>query len=279
MGDYTNALKYYGKAAEIFAGIGERMLYAQARENIGIIHVWQGSGGEEDIQGALETYRELGNHDQVAKTLFNLYSVYSKAGDSSAENMVQKILSLLEEHNIDQDIEAGILLGILPQDVGNKTSLIVFRERLQQLRAFYEERNESIGLGRSLLQLARVEQKLGNFRRMRQYAKGAEAYADRIPLPLRISFHSDLGFFLFRPENPEEGMDHFWQAFDLAEGVAVDQQSNLITVIQPMIIQAADSIDREKQRRKVQRVLENTEDTDILRICQEILNFLTPINE
>jgi tetratricopeptide (TPR) repeat protein len=279
MGDYTNALKHYGKAAQIFDGIGERMLYAQARENIGIIHIWQRSDGKEDIQEALKTYRELGNRDQVAKTLFNLYSVYSKAGDSSAENMVQEILSLLEEHNIDQYIEGGILLGILPQDVSNKASLIVFRERLQQLRAFYEERNEPTELGRSLLQLARAEQKLANFTKMWEYAKEAEAYADHIPLPLRILFHSDLGFFLFQPENPEKGMGHFWQAFDLAEGVAIDQQRNLIVIIQPMMVQASDSIDREKHRRKVQHVLENTEDAEIRRICQEMLHFLSSTDQ
>lgn len=277
-GDYMSALEHYGKAAKILEAIGERMLYAQARENIGIIHLWQGKAGEEDIQEALKTYRELENRDQEAKTLFNLYCAYSKRGDSSAENMIQEILSLLNEHNIDQEIEAAILFGILPQDIANQANLIVFRERLQQLKAFYEKRNESIGLGRSLLQLARVEQKLANFTRMRQYAKDAEAYAVHIPLPLRISFHSDLGFFLFQPGSPEEGLDHFWQAFDLAEGITGGQQRTIIIVIQTMIMQAADSVDRDKHRRKVQHILECAEDAEIRRACQEILDLLTPAN-
>jgi len=58
-------------------------------------------------------------------------------------------LELLENYSIDQETEAGILFGIIVQDIGSQAELITYRERLMQLKIFYEQPNEPIGLGHS----------------------------------------------------------------------------------------------------------------------------------
>jgi tetratricopeptide (TPR) repeat protein len=280
-GDFTNALNYYGRAVRVFEALEEPMLHAQATENLGIVRGFQGDmeEGEKCLLEALEIYRELENRDHEAQTLFNLYSLYTSMGEPSAASMVEEILALLEEYSIDQESEAGILFGILPQDIADHAELIVYRERLQQLRVFYGERNEPIGLGRSLLKLASVEQILQNWSKMLQYARDAEAYAGSIPLPLRISFHTDLGFFFLTSDTPEDGIDHFLEAFDLAETVSIEHQRALALVIQTYVSIHADDIDREKCRKKAQLVVETADDAVIVSMFQEIVDLLSPASD
>lgn len=275
MGDFDNALNYYGKAMQIFEDLEELFLHAQARENKGIVRIWLGDDrGLEDILEALKIYRELENRDHEAQTLFNLYSLYGAWGEPSAVNMVPEILELLNNYNIDQETEAGILFGILVQDIGSQAELITYRERLLQLKMFYEQRDEPIGLGRSLLKLANIEQFLGNFSKMIEYAREAEVYAEYIPLPLRMSFHTDLGFFLVQ-EYPEDGIDHFLEAFDLAHGISIDQQRNLAIVIQTYLLIYADEVDRDKYRIKSQEVLRTVDDTGIQSMFKELIDVLS----
>ena len=279
MGDLPSALEYYGKAVQIFEVIGEDLLYAQARENRGLVWIWLGdSKGEQDLLEALKIYRAAQNRDHEAQTLFNLYSITTARNDPSASSMIEEIMALVAAHNIDQEIEAGILFGILVQDIGDQTDLIVYRERLRQLKVFYEQREESIGLGRSLLKLAEVEQAMGNWSRLEEYAREAEAYAGYIPLPLSIQFHSDLGFYLIG-SNPEDGLDHFLEAFDLAGTVSVDQQRSLAIVIHLYLATHADTVDHEKYRGKAQNIIETTEDPEIQRMFQEIVDLLTPTRD
>ena len=162
-GDVANALRYYQLAAEMFDALQDPAQYAQAIENVGTIRAF-----EQDFERAkqlyieaLDIYRSLENRDREAQTLFNLYSISGPTGGVNSPEMVRQIIALLDQHAIDQDTQAGILLGILAQDV-DSPQLTVFRERLLQLKRFYEDRNEPAELGRSLLRLADVEQKLAN---------------------------------------------------------------------------------------------------------------------
>jgi len=279
MGDLPTALEYYDKAVQIFEAIGVDLLYAQARENRGLVCIWLGDReGEQDLLEALEIYRAAQNRDHEAQTLFNLYSIYTANYDPSASSMIEEIIALLAAHNIDHEIEAGILFGIMVQDIGDQADLIVYRERLRQLKVFYEDREESIGLGRSLLKLAEVEQAMGNWSKVEEFAREAEAYAGNIPLPWSIQFHSDLGFYLIGA-NPEDGLDHFLEAFDLAGTVSVDQQSSLAVVIHLYLSTHAGTVDREKYRGKAQNVVETTEDPEIRRTFQEIVDLLTPARD
>ncbi|MBA7599952.1 hypothetical protein ES703_06998 [subsurface metagenome] len=273
IGDLTNAQKYYEEALQVFEALEDRLSCARVRENLGIIQIWQGGNGEEDLLYALQIYRELGNQDDEVKSLYNLYCVYTSSGDPSAPSMVEEILELLENYSIDQETEARILFGILIPDIADQVDLIVYRERLLQLKLFYEERDEPIGLGRSLLKLANVEQILGNYQRMLEYAKNAEAYADYIPLPLRFSFHTDLGFFLVS-DDPENGIDHFFEAFDLAGSISVEQQRYLAILIECFISINKDIIDSEKYHMKAQRILDTADDAYILSMFQMIVDHL-----
>jgi tetratricopeptide (TPR) repeat protein len=273
-GDLANALVYYEKAVDVFKELEDSLHYAQAIENRGIVRMWRGDfDGMKDISDAMDIYVELGNRDQQAQTVFNLYTLLSYLGDPSVSDLVKEMLFMLDNYSIDQEIESGILFGILVQDIGDTSQLIVYRERLLQLKVFYEQRDEPIGLGRSLVKLANVEQALHNWDKMEEYAREAEVYADQIPLALRIQYHTDLGFFLVI-DFPEDGLDHFFQAFDAAQAFATDKQLNLAYIIQTYILSDSDEIDHNKYLGKAQQVLKNTDNAEIRSIFQEIVDSL-----
>jgi tetratricopeptide (TPR) repeat protein len=275
IGDSSKALAYFDKAEQIADQLEDRLLYAEAMENKALTRIWSGDPiAVIALLEAQEIYHDLENRDHEVRTLYRIYSVYTAQGDPRAPGMVDEILAILESHNIDQEIEAEVLLGLLLKDIGDRADLIAYRGRLQQLQRFYQEREEPYGLGRSLLALAGVEQALGNYDKMVEYARAAEAYADDIPLPVSIPFQSDLGFYLLLPEDPEDGIDHFLEAFDLAETVSVDQQRNLAIVINLYLGVYADQVDAAKYCPKVRNVLETATDPEIRRLFEEISDLL-----
>jgi tetratricopeptide (TPR) repeat protein len=275
MGDFGKALLHFTKAEELAQQLEDRLLTAQAMENTALAKAQSGDQSSVGLfLDAVDIYHQMGNWDDEVQALFRLYSFYTSSGDSHAPAMVAEILSVLDNHNIDQGTKAEILFGLLPQDIGDRADLIVHRSRLQQLQRFYQEREEPYGLGRSLQCLARVEQALGNYDKMVEYAKAAEAYGDYIPLPVSIPFHTDLGFYLLLSENPEDGIDHFLKAFDLAETVPVDQQRKLAIVINLYLGMYADQVNAEKYCAKTRNVLETASDPEIGRLFQEIADLL-----
>jgi hypothetical protein len=184
--------------------------------------------------------------------------------------MADEILSILDSHNIDQETEAEILFGLLLQDIGDREDLLVYRSRLQQLHRFYQDLQEPYGMGRSLQVLAGVEQLLGNNDKAVEYARAAEAYSGYIPLPVSIGFHTNLGFYLLLSDDPGDGINHFLEAFDLAETVSVDQQRSLAIVINLYAGIYADQLDAEKYCTKARNVAGTTDDPEIERLFEEL---------
>jgi tetratricopeptide (TPR) repeat protein len=278
IGEYDVALSYYEQSKNVSEALGERLMYAQAVENIGVIYGFSGDyvGALDNLTEALAIYREFENRDREVQTLFNLYAIYTALGDPSASETVSQLLALLQEYNIDREVESGVLFGILTADIAETSDLIAYRERLQQLRRFYEGLNEPIGLGRSHHKLAGVEQLLGNTDEMVRHAREAEKYVDEIPLPLRFTIHSDLGFFLLT-DSPEDGLDHFNKAFDLAEGFGVAQQRTLAMIINLFTTTHAQEIDCASHLQRARAVVSRTDDAEIRAQFQGIIDVLSPI--
>ena len=278
LGDSTTALKYYRLAEGAFTALDEPLELAMARENIGVIAGQQGNttAAIEAIEQSLAVYRQYQNADHEVQALYNLYALYSVAGDPTALQMIRQILSLLETHNIDQEIEAGVLLGILPYEIKSTDPalLITYRERLRQLKTFYEQHEEPINLGRVLLRLADTEQHSGNTASMVQYAREAEAYVDSIPLPLRISCLMDLGFYLWN-DNPQASFDYFMEGFDLAEGLGYEgQQLGFGQTIQLLVQQHAADLDRERSLAKAQQIVDTSQLPVVRALFQSIVALL-----
>jgi tetratricopeptide (TPR) repeat protein/uncharacterized membrane protein YedE/YeeE len=280
IGENDVALSYYEQSKEVSQALGEQLQYAQAVENIGVIYSFSGDfvGAIENFEEALAIYREFENRDREVQTLYNLYTMDKASGYPSASETVSELLALLQEHNIDRDVESGVVFGISIQDITETSELISYRERLQQLRQFYEGLNEPIGLGRSHQKLANVEQSLGNLDEMIRHAREAEKYVDEIPLPLRITVHSDLGFFL-RTDSPEDALDHFNKAFDLAENYGISQQRSLAHVINLYTTTYAREIDCDSHLDKARTVVRITDDAEIRTQFQGIIDVLSPICE
>jgi tetratricopeptide (TPR) repeat protein len=278
IGENDVALSYYEQSKDVSQALGERLLYAQAVQNIGVIYGFSGDSMRaiENFEQALAIYRELENRDREVQTLFNLYAIYTALGDPSASGTVSQLLALLQEHNIDREVESGVLFGILIQDITETSDLISYRERLQQLRRFYEGLDEPIGLGRSHQKLASVEQTLGNLDEMVRHAREAEKYVDEIPLPLRFAVHSDLGFFLLA-DHPEDGLDHFNKGFDLAESYDVSQQRTLALIINLYTTVYAQEIDCDSHLHRAQTVVRSTDDAEIRTQFEGIIEVLSPI--
>ena len=271
------ALSYYEQSRDIAQAIGERLQYAQAVENIGVIRGFSGDFAQaiKNFEEALPIYREIENRDREVQTLFNLYSIYSAVGSSASET-VSELLTLLQEYNVDQEVESGVLFGILVQDIKATSGLISYRERLHELRRFYEERNEPIGLGRSHQKLANVEQSLGNQDEMIKHAREAEKYVAEIALPLRITVHNDLGFFLLT-DSPEDALGHFNKAFDLAENYDITRQRSLALVINMYTSIHAQEIDCDRHLEKARTVVDTIGDAEIRTQFQGIVDALSPI--
>lgn len=276
LGDLDNALKYYLRAEGVFTALDEPLERALVQENIGLIYGFHHDFeiAIEAVKQALTTFRKYKNADHEVKALFNLYSLYGALGDPTAPQMVSDILSVLEAQNIDQETEAEVLFGILPQDITNRALLITYRERLLQLKTFYDQRDEPINLGRALLRLAGVEQKLGNVASMVKYAHAAETYVDRIPLPMRISSLTDLAFYLW-DDNPQASFDYFMEAFDLAETTNnPGQQASLVLVVQTLVLVHAEDLERARCSEKAKRIVQTTQIPKVREMFQSIVDYL-----
>ncbi len=278
IGQNDVALSYYEQSKDVSEALGEQLLYAQAVQNMGVIYGFSGDRARavENFEEALAIYRQFENRDREVQTLFNLYLLSPALDDASASETVSQLLTLLQEHNIDREVESGVLFGIEIWDIAETSELISYRERLQQLNRFYEGLNEPIGLGRSHHKLASVEQLLGNTDEMVRHAREAEKYVDEIPLPLRFTIHSELGFFLLE-DSAEDGLDHFHKAFDLAEGYGVEQQQALALIINLFTTTYAQEIDCASHLQRAQTVVRSTEDAEIRAQFQGIVDVLSPI--
>lgn len=278
IGENDNALLYYQQSRDVFKALGDELAYAQAVENIGVLHGFLGDEEQvrANIEEAISIYRKFGNRDREVQALFNLYSSYSIASDPRVSEILANMFRLLQEYNINHEVESAILFGVLVQDIGEADDLIVYRERLNQLRRFYEGQDNLADLGRAEQKLANVEQILGNFDEMVAHAREAEKYVDEIQLPLRISVHSDLGFFLVLT-SPEDGLSHFLKAFDLAGNYDVTQQQSLALVINLYTIINAQHIDCAKHLSKARNVVKSTTDSEIRSQFQGIVDALSPM--
>ena len=87
---------------------------------------------------------------------------------------------------------------------------------------------------------------------------------------MSVGFHTSLGFYLLLSDDPGDGIDHFLEAFDLAETVSVDQQRNLAIVINLYAVVRADQLDAEKYCTKARNVVATTDDPEIERLFEEI---------
>ena len=277
LGDLENALKYYRLAEDVFADVGEPLQSAVVKENIGLIYGFQGqtSTAIEAVEQALVTYRQYHNADHEVKALYNLYSLYGAANDPKASQMISAILSVMELNNIDQETEASVLFGILPQDIATDHAMLAtYRERLVQLKAFYEERGEPVNLGRALLSLADVEQKLGDTASMVRYARAAEAYVDRIPLPARINSLTNLAFYLW-DDDPQSSFDYLLEAFDLAETTGNTQQQSVMAMsVGKLVLDHAEDLESKRCSERVQHIAEVTQSPEIREMFQMIADYL-----
>lgn len=275
LGDNDNALKYYRQAEGIFTALDAPLEIAQVQENIGLILGMQGdvAAAVEAIQGALTLYRQVGNADHIVSALFNLYS-FTAAADPAIPGMVSEILALLETHNVDQGTEAGVLFGLGISDIGDRSQLMTYRERLLQIKAFYEGHAEPINLGRALIKLAGVEQALGNTTNMVQYAHAAEPYVASIPMPTRISSLTDLGFYLWN-DDPQASFDHFLEGFDLSGALGnVAFQTGLATAVQLLVSMNGQNLDRPRCIEKLQAVIAGTQTPDLKEALQVAVDAL-----
>jgi len=258
IGDFENARAEFTISLQLLTAARDRLRAAEALENIAILDVIQSKDDSVSarIERVLAVYDSLSHYDRQAKTLFNLFQVYSSRGDRRAGKYLDRMFDLMKEQQVDHETESNVLLNIYPKDLA-KAKVIVLRERVRALRDFYAARHEDVGLGRSLLQLARVEQRLGNSRQVHDYAVQAAPFADAIPLPLRINYHSDLGFFLMA-DDPAGGLDHFWKAFDLLEGTDESLRISTLQVIGAQLPLVSGTL-RNAQREKLRAVAQSTD--------------------
>ena len=276
IGDLDSALKYYAQAEKIFETLGEPLETAMAKENIGLVYGFQGDFAKaiEAVREAYTIYQQQDNVDHQVSALYNLYSLYGPSHDPAATKTVADILSLLKTHSVAQETEASVLFGILPQDIKDPSQLITYRERLLQLKAFYEQQKELTALGQCLLKLAGVEQKLGNNVKMVEYARTADTYVEHIPLPARIAYLTDLGFYLW-DANPQTSFDHFLDAFELVKiSSNINQQILLAQAIDGLVRAHAAQLDIEQSYNRAKAAVATTQSDEVRQLFQATVDYL-----
>jgi len=185
--------------------------------------------------------------------------------------MAANLIDLVAQHTINPSTEADILLSILPQDLGGGQKLIIYRERLRNLKEFFVSRGDSRRVGRALWRLADIEKQLQNFAEMRKIALQAAPYAEYIPMPMRISFHSDLGFYLLENDNPETGLDHFITAYELASVVNRMQQAMIIMVLEAILPGVRHALDEDYVRKRMQTLVSVSLDQQLKQRSERLL--------
>ena len=258
IGADSDARAEYVIARDIFESSHNVLLSAEALENIAIIDFMHSRDDSvpERVERALAIYDSLRNYDREAKTLLNLYQIYANAHDARAAARLSQMMLVLKSHEVEHETEANVLLNLYPRDL-RRSDMVVMRERVRGLLGFYRERSEPVDQGRCLLQLARIEQELGNGRQAREYARQAAPFADSIPLPLRINFHSDLGSFLV-DDDLGAGLDHFWQSFDLLPETDHELRLEALKTIAAKLPLTTGKV-REAQRLKLKTVAQSND--------------------
>ena len=75
-------------------------------------------------------------------------------------------------------------------------------------------------------------------------------------------------------DNPEEGIDLLFRSFDVAQTVSIIEQQNIAFYINIYVGLSLDEIDHEKYINKCLIIIENTNDTEIKRLFQEVIDML-----
>lgn len=263
-GNAQSAFARHRKAAAIFAASEERLQEAQARENLAILGAQAGAVQEAIavLDTVLPIYRELENRDLEANALYERYVLLEADVDRNAA--LRQLLDLLERYNIDQAAQTRILLGILPQEVGGRLELMVFRERLRQLNTFLAEGGPKADLGQSFLQLARISYLLEDNEGAMRFARKAEPYANAVPMPARSVFNWEVGRVLLDTGEPGAGLEHYWTAYDLEAGTQASafpgRQYAKALLIEGVILDHWDSLDPSRQLAQARAALRHTED-------------------
>lgn len=272
-GDYQSALDRVMAAAEILEHTGNRLLYAQAIENVGQLESILGMDGESKIRQALEIYREIGNRNHEVLALYNLYLRLPLEEKPSGAS---ELLALLSRYDIDHSSEVTILLGISPDYIESHDDRVVFRERLRQLNLFFQEQNMKVELGLSLVQLAGLEHKMKNEEDAVKYLREAEEYVNLIPLPRRISYHGDLGDLLIELSYPNEGIAHYWHAYELWAAGSLTGADTMAKMIAITLLEHWEMVDLQRQLELSEHAIEITADPDTRTVFELIV---TAIND
>lgn len=277
IGDIDAASAYYKKAEEIFVKTEDRLNQAAVIENEAVIEGYQGKLAEAlaDFQEAGEIYRSIPNMDHLVQNLYNQYNISASLNDTTWKDILKEIFTILRDENIDQTVEASILLNIYPQDLSDRADLVIFRERMLDLRDFYEKRQEDGSLAQCLVKLADIEQKLGNYQGMLGYAKEAEPYLEQIPTAQqKLTALTNMAWYFLIGNETEKGLDYFYAAYDQAEAVSQPQQLQIAQSILQVLGSGVEDIDRQKYIDRSQAIIAASQDPMIKAAFEQIVEVL-----
>jgi hypothetical protein len=116
---------------------------------------------------------------------------------------------------------------------------------------------------------------MGNKAKMVEYALAADTYVQDIPLPLRISYLTDLGFYLW-DENPQSSFDHFLDAFELVKKISSDviQQTLLARAIEMLVLDHAEQLDIEQSYNRAKDAITTAQSDEVRQLFQATVDYL-----
>jgi tetratricopeptide (TPR) repeat protein len=210
-GDHARARIHYEQAVSYFEELGDPLAVAQALENLAALSGIEGKPDREAFRRVLATYREAEVHDRVVQTLYNLYASYAEP-HPEAQKYLDELLAYISSHRVNPSLEVDILTQLPPSELP-KTAQVSLRERLRSLVDGGALAPDPTG--KALLQLARIEQTLGNHRAAFEYLNAADEFAGRVALPARVKVLSDLGMMLLVYNEVDRGIRRLFDAYDV----------------------------------------------------------------
>lgn len=183
--DYRAGAIAAGHARDAYTKSGDRIGVAQASNALGIAAMYTGRYDEAEVffDGALATYRELGDDRGVAVALHNLGEIASECrlDFATAESRYEQSLAIFRR--LGHSMNVGSTLGVLADMRAHSGDIATARDISHEALATFRRIDNQPLIAEELTRLARYELSTGRADEARSLLRGAVEH-------LKMSFHA-----------------------------------------------------------------------------------------
>ncbi len=215
-GNLQKALEYTSKSLEMARAIGDKLLEAQAMENLSILNSINGTAGAISIDTAQKIFGQYHNGSEQSIASLNVY--LQQAGTwtlKQVNDTTDRLIDKTDDPFVSPSVKNQLLLGIQVDDVSNK-SVIKLRTKLMQLLPTLNKSIVVKDYGRCNLSLALIANRLGNVDDVRKYLIPADSASSSLPYPNSILYLKKIGLLKFQTNDYNGSVSQFFKCIDIS---------------------------------------------------------------